>query len=473
MAYGRFINDTYWLLMPWKWLDDGVNLTYEGERQVDGRTYDVVLLTFDTGVGLTSGDRYWGFVSRETGLMDRWEYVLQKEDGSPGDGAPTAWTWGGWRDAGGGVRLATRKERIGGEKPLAIVSPAVSLAAEAPEAVFHPILRPPAAAPPAEPAGTPPSRAGVSQLLVVLNKSDHTASLVEVGGFEVLRSVPTGVGPHEGAVSRDGRTLYVSNYGGSAPGNTLSVIDLPAGVVKKVVDLGEHTRPHGVAVGPDGSIWVTAEGSKSVLRLSASDYSIRKVYATGQEVTHMIVLSPDGKRAFTANIGSGGVSAIDVESGTVTSVPTGAGAEGIDVSPDGREVWVAHRDEDQVTVLDAATLMPKGRIPTCRFPIRVKITPDGGRALVSCNRSNELLVLDRVLRQELGRVALEPGPIGIQVAPGGEIAVVASTQADRISLVDVEEMDLLGSFEAGREPDGLAWATWVPPPNGRERPATP
>ncbi|MDX1631779.1 MAG: hypothetical protein R3234_07950, partial [Thermoanaerobaculia bacterium] len=80
-AHHRFINDSYWLLMPWKWLDPGVHLAYEGERTIDGEVFDVVKLTFEDDVGITSGDRYWGFVSRETGLMERWEFVLQQEDG--------------------------------------------------------------------------------------------------------------------------------------------------------------------------------------------------------------------------------------------------------------------------------------------------------------------------------------------------------------------------------------------------------
>lgn len=461
MAYGRFINDTYWLLMPWKWLDPGVTLHYEGERRMGGEDYDVVRLSFDDGVGITSGDRYWAFVSRKTGLMHRWEYVLQKQDGSPGDAAPTVWTWKDWQDVGGGVRLSTRKEMEGGEQPFTIRFPTVTLSPEAPDQIFNPIIRPEgSSAPPAESTGVSPEEAGVDEVLIVLNKSDHTAALVELEGLEVLRTVPTGFAPHEGAVSADGRTLYVSNYGGREPGNSLSVIDVPSGTVKRVVDLGENRRPHGILVGPDGAVWLTAEGSGSVLRLDPVSLEITKVFKTGEDVTHMIVLTPDGKRAFTANIGSGTVSVIDVESGVVRTVKTGRGAEGIDITPDGREVWVAHREADDVAVLDARSLKIVGRVPTGEFPIRVKVTPDGDKVLVSCARSNELMVIDRATRRELGRVSLDAVPIGIQIAPGGEVAVVANTQADQVTLVDIVRFSKLGSFWAGREPDGLAWAKW-------------
>ncbi len=77
-AHGAFINDTYWLAMPWKWLDPGVNLKSLGEREHNGKSYDVVELSFHN-VGRTPGDRYRGFVAKDTNLMEHWEYTLQSD----------------------------------------------------------------------------------------------------------------------------------------------------------------------------------------------------------------------------------------------------------------------------------------------------------------------------------------------------------------------------------------------------------
>lgn len=77
-GYGRFINDTWWLLMPIKLLDPGTKLENAGVRQDEcGLAHDVLKLTFDQGVGLTPGDQYWVWISRDTGLVDRWEMLLQ------------------------------------------------------------------------------------------------------------------------------------------------------------------------------------------------------------------------------------------------------------------------------------------------------------------------------------------------------------------------------------------------------------
>lgn len=103
-AHAAWINDTYWLLMPFKMRDPGVTLTYDGEESIDGAVHDKVLLTFD-GVGLTPGDRYWAYIDRETGLLDRWAYVLEDfEEGRP----PTVWLWREWQRHGGLLLSALR-----------------------------------------------------------------------------------------------------------------------------------------------------------------------------------------------------------------------------------------------------------------------------------------------------------------------------------------------------------------------------
>lgn len=126
-AYGRFINDSYWLLMPWKWLDPGVLLAYVGTDEVDGDLCDVVELTFGEDIGLTSNDRYRGYVSRASGLMTRWSYVLQNEDLTSGDGEPTTWSWTEWTANERGVWFSKRKAQLGDGPAVAIIFPTVEL----------------------------------------------------------------------------------------------------------------------------------------------------------------------------------------------------------------------------------------------------------------------------------------------------------------------------------------------------------
>jgi hypothetical protein len=130
-AYEAWINDTYWLLMPYKMKDPGVRLSYDGEVSEGGATYDRVLLRFD-GVGLTPGDRYWAYVDRATGLMRRWAYVLE---GQPAGSQPTIWEWKGWARHGG-ILLAPEKVRVGGPESARIVHPLLAVYDALPEECF-------------------------------------------------------------------------------------------------------------------------------------------------------------------------------------------------------------------------------------------------------------------------------------------------------------------------------------------------
>jgi hypothetical protein len=122
-AYGAWVNDTYWLLMPYKLQDPGVNLTYMGTEQLDGNAYDKLHLSFGN-VGLTPGDEYWAWINRDTHLMDRWAYLLQAAPGEQRAAAPTPWRWQGWQKFGK-IMLAPTRAQVEGDRKLELSDIAV------------------------------------------------------------------------------------------------------------------------------------------------------------------------------------------------------------------------------------------------------------------------------------------------------------------------------------------------------------
>lgn len=123
-GYGRFINDTYWFLMPYKMKDPGVHLAYEGEKSDDsGKKWQVVRLSFDKGIGLTSGDQYHAFIDPASHLMGRWDYELEGEEHDKG-----SWNWTDWKKIGP-LMLCPDKKQIGGNTmirtPFQVVSETV------------------------------------------------------------------------------------------------------------------------------------------------------------------------------------------------------------------------------------------------------------------------------------------------------------------------------------------------------------
>jgi YVTN family beta-propeller protein len=301
--------------------------------------------------------------------------------------------------------------------------------------------------------------AAVAQKLVVVNKSASTLSIVDPATRAELAVVPTGFGPHEVAVSGDGRFAYVSDYGtGPQPGNTVTVIDIAEERSLGTIGLGSHTRPHGITVASDGSVWVTTEGSQHLLQLDPVEREVLQAIRTNQDVTHMVALAEAAGRVYTANIGSGNATAADAARGEVLDhITTGAGAEGIDVSPDGRRVYVSNRSAGTLSEIDVATNAVTRTLQVGDFPIRVKVRPDGREVLVSNARGNEVVAVDIESWTVARRLSVGAVPVGILITPDNRTAYVANTRDDKISVIDLDAWALDGEIVAGDEPDGMAW----------------
>ena len=321
-------------------------------------------------------------------------------------------------------------------------------------------------------------RPGVAQHpgLIVLNKSEATASLLDLADGRTVATMPVGDGPHEIAVSLDGRWAMASNYGGTTPGHSLTLIDLRSRKSVRTIELGEYRRPHGIAWLPDNKrVVVTSELGEAVLVVEAATGRIEKTIKTNVAGTHLLTLSKDGTRVWTSNIGSGSNSLIDLEHGTlVKTAPNGKGPEAIDLSPDGREIWTADRPLNRITVLDAKTLDSLAAWPSGQFPNRLHFTPDGRTVLQSNAQSSNVGVYDAKTRTQIATIDFpydealgkptmltqfgrSATPLGILIAPDGTRAWVALAAHDRLAEVDIAARKVVRQLVAGREPDGMAY----------------
>lgn len=315
--------------------------------------------------------------------------------------------------------------------------------------------------------------AGPADLLVVLNKSDHQAALVDPASYQVIAKLPTGKGPHEVAASPDGRFAYVSNYGSygfhpgeqprQEPGHTITVGDLKQRSVKTTFELTPYSKPHGIWVSHDGKLlWVTCEGSQAVLELDAATGKVLRAWKTNQETSHMLVPTRDEKKLYVANIGSGTISVIDRTNRDQDpkTIPAGKGSEGIDASPDAPEVWVANRGANTVSVISTVSDTVLESLDSGgKTPIRVKFTPDGKQAWVSNMDSSTISVFDSASRKLVATIEVGKLPVGIQISRDGRRAFIANTNANQVTVIEVATRKVLGRFTPGTEPDGMAWAS--------------
>jgi YVTN family beta-propeller protein len=316
-----------------------------------------------------------------------------------------------------------------------------------------------------------------SPTLLVLEKSDNSLAIVDPASFEIVARVPAGPDPHEIVASPDGKMAYISNYGGSDSAlNTISVVDLVARKALPPINLGALRSTHGLAFA-GGKIYFTAETNKVVGRYDPATQMVDLVLGTGQDRTHMVAVNESLDRIVTSNVGSGTISIIEQLSTRtdgfgsppagqrktwhVTNVPAGRGAEGFDLSPEGKEIWAANAQDATVTIIDAASKRVTQALPiSVKGANRLKFTPDGKRVLISglgAGEDRNLLVLDAGTGKEVKGFNLGGGAAGILIVPDGSSAYVAVSGKDKVAVVDLKNLVVTGYVSTGRQPDGLAW----------------
>jgi DNA-binding beta-propeller fold protein YncE len=302
------------------------------------------------------------------------------------------------------------------------------------------------------------------QRLLILSKADRVLSIVDPVTLKIVGRVPAGPDPHEVVSSADGTRAYISNYGGGAY-NTLTVVDLVNQKSLGTIDLGALRGPHGLAVA-GGKVWFTAEPAKAVGSYDPATNKIDWILGTGQNGTHMIYVFPDLSRVVTTNIGSGSVTFIEKRAGPrpdwdAIAVPAGGRVEGFDVSPDGKQVWAANAQDGTITIIEVASKTVMSLAANVRGANRLKFTPDGKLVLVSTLGGPDLTIIRASDRREVKRIPVGRGAAGIQIQPDGLRAFVACSPDDYVAVVDLKTFEVVGRIDAGKNPDGLAWAATV------------
>ncbi len=302
--------------------------------------------------------------------------------------------------------------------------------------------------------------ASAAQLLV-LNKADATLAFVDPSSGDVTTTIPTGEGPHEIELSSDGKLAFVTNYGARTDGNSISVIDVAARKELRRIDLGDLKRPHGLTI-LDGRLFFTSERSRKVGRLDAASQKVDWTFATDQDGTHMVLAARQGGALYATNIQSGTVSILERtgnEHWTQTLVKVGAGPEGLDLSPDGRELWIAQSRDGGISIIDTATKRVSYNFDAkTKRSNRLKFTTDGRWVLVSDLGAGELLVFDARTRSEHARIPMGQAPTGILIPAKSPHAYVAVSGENQIAVVDLKSFKIVKTIATGGSPDGMAWA---------------
>ncbi|MFN3243344.1 MAG: YncE family protein [Planctomycetota bacterium] len=313
--------------------------------------------------------------------------------------------------------------------------------------------------------------------LLVCNKAEHTLSIFDVvDGHEVAR-LGTGVGPHEVAVSADGHTAVVTDYGTQKPGHTLTVVDVVAAKVLRTIDLprpGEDRdkkflRPHGVQFVSAHDVVVTSETTRRLLRVDVRAGAVEASWPTGQPSMHMVSVATGGRHAAATSVVDGTVTFFDLArpAGDLAPAPiaTGKGAEGMAVHPVTGDAWVANRADDTLAIVSAKQRKIIATLATGSVPFRVAFTPDGAHVLVTCAESGELMIFNTARRTLLREVSIHGDrseqsslPLGVVTGSDGRRAYVACARGEFVAVVDLQKAEVVDRIDTRKGPDGIAYA---------------
>lgn len=319
-------------------------------------------------------------------------------------------------------------------------------------------LNPLAIGPPLLAAQSPDGTTGT---LVVLNKGEDTATFVDVASGEIVATLPTGGGPHELAMTSDGRRAVSTDYGG---GNSLTVFDVQDPRVVRTIDLSEYPRPHGAFFLPGDSILaVTSEASRNVVLVAPFRGQIVDAIATRADGSHMVAVTGDGSTLYTGDIGEGTVSRLDVASRTKTrSYGVPAEPEAITVNASGTEVWVGSNAEGFVSIVDTESGEVDSPLSDFGWPYRILIVEERDLVVIPDLRRNRVRFVDYDARRDITALELPgEGPQGVALTDDRGTLFLSLSQSGQVAVIDLETLEIVRRIDVGPTPDGIGWSPVV------------
>jgi YVTN family beta-propeller protein len=306
--------------------------------------------------------------------------------------------------------------------------------------------------------------------LLVANRAGGSVSLIDLPTETEIARLPIGpVIPHEIAASPDGRWAVTGEYGGgNNPGRHLVVIDVAAAEIVARIDLGPNSRPHSIAFLPDSRrVLATMEQSDALALVDIVDREVIRTWPTGGRDGHMVRLAPDGSRAYVASRGGEGTLSVIWlnEDRPPAVIPTGAGAEGIAVSPDGGEIWVANRGDQTISIVDADTLEVTATIegPAVNriefLPNGQAVIPGGASAGDSARYLTFYAGVSKQLVRQLELQDSGAAGTGVRLLSADSMMFLADSAINEISMVDPSADNRPGRIVINTDnPDGMAWS---------------
>ncbi|MEP6662841.1 MAG: cytochrome D1 domain-containing protein [Verrucomicrobiota bacterium] len=304
-------------------------------------------------------------------------------------------------------------------------------------------------------------------LLLVCNKGDRTLSIINPDSGETLAAVDEdGTTGHEVVASADGKLAFVPIFGNSGvgkpgtDGQLIRVIDLEKHAVIDTVDFGKGVRPHCAVIGPKNQLlYVTTELENSVTVIDPKTFKILESIPTGQIESHMLAITSDGRYGYTANVGPGTVSVLDLKKKKVLkTIPISKVTQRIAISPDDKWIFTSDQTKPQLAVIDTKKNEVAKWIELPGTGYGSAPTPDGKWLVIAIPGAMKVAIIDLKVMKVAHVIDVPKSPQEVLMRPDGKVAYVSCDSSKQIAVIDLENFKVEKLIQAGKGADGLAWA---------------
>lgn len=323
-------------------------------------------------------------------------------------------------------------------------------------------------------AGKKPS---THHYFLALSKTDKQLVIMDASSFKIIKKLPAGPDPHEITTSKDGKTAYISNTG-SGRYHSIEVVDLTKLTKLQPINTSPLFGPHGLAF-VDDHLYFTTQGTKTIGRYNIKTQQIDGIIGTGQDRTHMLKVSRDGKHIYASNVGSGSLIILDYIQYPPTVTPMGyalptakpywdwhptilpiaSGVEGLDLSDDQTQIWTASPDNGKVYIMNTETETILDSIDTNIMGAnRIRITTNNKYVLISSLRTGDVFVLDYGTRHLLRKIHVGTGASEVLIDKQHTHAYISCTPDNYIAVIDLKSWKVIRHIDIGGRPDGLTFA---------------
>jgi len=309
--------------------------------------------------------------------------------------------------------------------------------------------------------------------LYIVNKLSSSITVFDLYNGKEITEIPIDIEPHDPTTVTDQSKVVVTNYGTpNILGKSITVINAKTNTIEKTIELEGSIAPHGIVAFPKSNkVGVVTDIGNNLLVVDVAKGIVEKNIPTQQIISHLLALDPKKPLTYVTNINSGSVSVIDLEKEKVIKIiPCGFKTEGIDITPDGSEIWVTNSKENTISVINTATYQITNTLPSGKESLRLKFSIDGKHCLVTNASDGTISVYDQLTKKQIKTIQLHgkaslierllyhtPRPVGILIHPNGLYAFVANSNANKIEVIDMKTFTIVSTIGTGKIPDGMAF----------------